>query len=283
MCRGYVFAASALVCLTSSLLGQADPKGRPAETKSIDTGYRLKINADWIYINASVWDPRKRESVADLRKEDFSVYEDGQKRDVDACLASEAPFHLLLLLDVSASTSGFIRLIRDAVTKFSEQLEPQDREALITFDSEATMIQPFTNNRDEVKLAARQIQSRGSTAFYDAALTALDAFRGIEGRKAMVVFSDGADNQLADPTKGSKATFEQLRQAVRASDCLIYTVLLLPYDPEYARDAVLTEAAAADADAGRRHGRAQLQAEERPATWPESTGRSPMIYAMSTH
>lgn len=187
-------------------------------------------------------DPRKRESVADLRKEDFSVYEDGQKRDVDACLASEAPFHLLLLLDVSASTSGFIRLIRDAVTKFSEQLEPQDREALITFDSEATMIQPFTNNRDEVKLAARQIQSRGSTAFYDAALTALDAFRGIDGRKAMVVFSDGADNQLADPTKGSKATFEQLRQAVRASDCLIYTVLLLPYDPEYARDKVLTEA-----------------------------------------
>jgi len=241
MCRGFVFASSTLVCLTWSLLGQANSADE-AEKQSIDTGYRLKVRADWIYINASVWDPRKRESVVDLRKEDFVVFEDGQSRAIDACLASEAPFHLLLLLDVSGSTSGFIQLIREAATKFSEQLRPEDRVALITFHSETVMVQPFTNNREAVKVAARQIRSEGSTAFYDAALTALDAFRGIDGRKALVIFSDGADNQLVDSTKGSKATFEQLRQAVRENDCLIYTVMLLPYDPEPHRDEVLFQA-----------------------------------------
>ena len=241
MCRGFVLAASTLVCLTWSLLGQANSNTR-AEEKSIDTGYRLKIKADWIYVNASVWDPRKRKSVAGLRKEDFAVYEDGQSRAIDACLAGESPFHLLLLLDVSASTSGFIQLIREAAIKFSEQLEPEDGVALVTFHSRTAMIQPFTNNREAVQLAARQIHSEGSTAFYDAALTSLDAFRGIEGRKAMVIFSDGADNQLVDPTKGSKATFDQLRQAVRENDCLIYTVMLLPYEPDPHRDPELSQA-----------------------------------------
>ncbi len=241
MCRGFVLAASTLVCLTWLLLGQANSRAR-AEEKSIDTGYRLKIQADWIYVNASVWDPRKRESVAGLRKEDFAVYEDGQSRVIDACLAGEAPFHLLLLLDVSGSTSGFIQLIQEAAIKFSEQLKPEDRVALVTFHSRATMIQPFTNNREAVKSAACQIHSEGSTAFYDAALTALDAFWGIEGRKALVIFSDGADNQLADPMEGSKASFEQLRQAVREDDCLIYTVMLLPYEPDRRRDPELYQA-----------------------------------------
>jgi VWFA-related protein len=241
MCRGFVLAASTLVCLTCSLLAQANSDDR-AEEKNIDTGYRLKVKADWIYVNASVWDPRKRESVVDLRKEDFIVYEDGQSRAIDACLASEAPFHLLLLLDVSGSTSQFIQLIREAATKFSEQLKPEDRVALVKFHSQAVMIQPFTNNREAVKTATQQISSEGSTAFYDAALTALDAFRGVQGRKALVIFSDGADNQLDDATKGSKATFEQLCQVVRENDCLIYTVLLLPYDPDPRRDAVLYKA-----------------------------------------
>ncbi|MFB3906073.1 MAG: VWA domain-containing protein [Acidobacteriota bacterium] len=241
MCRGFVLAASTLVCLTWSLLGQADTDDL-ADNKSIDTGYRLKVKADWIYVNASVWDPRKRESVVGLRKEDFAVYEDGRPRVIDACLASEAPFHLLLLLDVSGSTSSFIPLLREAAVKFSEQLKPEDRVALVTFHSETAMVQPFTNNREAVKVAARQIRSEGSTSFYDAALTALDAFREIQGRKALVIFSDGADNQLMDATKGSKATFEQLCQAVRESDCLIYTVMLLTHDPDPERDEMLYRA-----------------------------------------
>jgi Ca-activated chloride channel family protein len=241
MCRGLVLAASMLVCLTWSLPGQGNSNDRPAG-KSIDTGYRLKVKADWIYVNTSVWDPRKRESVVDLRREDFAVYEDGQLRSIDACLASETPFHLLLLLDVSGSTSGFIQLIRQAALKFSEQLKPEDRVALATFDSRMTMIQPFTNNREAITVAVRQIQSRGNTAFYDATLEALGVFRGIEGRKAMVIFSDGSDNQLADPGKGSKATFEQVRQVVGENDCLIYTVMLLPYEPLPRRDPELYQA-----------------------------------------
>ncbi|RPJ61166.1 MAG: VWA domain-containing protein [Acidobacteria bacterium] len=241
MSRGFVLAASMVVCLTWSLLGQANYESL-AEEKGIDTGYRLKVKADWIYVNASVWDPRKRASVVGLRKEDFVIYEDGQSRAIDACLASEAPFHLLLLLDVSGSTSGFIQLIREAAVKFSEQLKPEDRVALVKFHSQVAMIQPFTNNREAVKSAVAEIRSEGSTAFYDAALAAVDAFRGIEGRKALVIFSDGADNQLVDATKGSKATFQEVCEAVRATDCLIYTVLLLPYEPDRNRDVALYQA-----------------------------------------
>jgi len=176
--------------------------------------------------------------VADLRKEDFLLYEDGELRAIDGCLSSEAPFHLLLLLDVSASTRLFIHLIREAAIKFSDQLKPHDRLAIMTFDSQTTTIQPFTSDRDEVKAAVRRIRSRESTALYDAMLAALGAFQEIEGKKTIVVFSDGADNQLLDATKGSKATFEQVRQAVRETDCLVYAVLLLPVEPDRRLDPV---------------------------------------------
>ncbi|RPI21370.1 MAG: VWA domain-containing protein [Acidobacteria bacterium] len=243
MWRGVFWFASTVACLAVSLLGQEDIDNL-AEKTSIDTGFRLKVRADWVYVNASVWGNRKRASVVDLRKEDFLLYEDGQLRSIDACLPSETPFHLLLLLDVSGSTSSFIQLIREAARKFTDQLKPGDRIAIMTFHSEAVMIQPFTNNRESAKVAIDQIRPEGSTAFYDAAIAALRAFRDIQERKAIVIFSDGADNQLVSASQGSKATFEQLRQAVRETDCMIYTVLLLPFEPDRYRDDVLYRASA---------------------------------------
>ncbi len=208
------------------------PPDSRTQGNPVDTGFRVKVSADWIYVNASVWDSRKRASVVDLHKEDFLLYEDGQLQPIDACLSSETPFHLLLLLDVSASTRRFIQLSREAAIMFSSQLQPQDRLAIMTFSSKTSIVQPFTSNRDEVKATVQEIRSQETTALYDATLAALGAFKGIEGRRTIVIFSDGADNQLLDPTKGSKATFEQVRQAVREADCLIYTVVLLPVEPD---------------------------------------------------
>jgi len=240
MWRCVVSFASAMVSLTLSLPGQAG-NGDLTDV-NLESSYRLRVRADWIYVNASVWDPQKRESVVDLGKEDFLLYEDGEIRSIDACLSREAPFHLLLLLDVSGSTSGFIQLIREAAGKFTDQLKPDDRIAILTFHSETSVIQSFTSNRQSAKVAIEQIRSEGSTALYDAVLTALDMMRGIEGRKAVIIFSDGADNQLVDPMKGSEATFEEVRHVVRETDCLIYTILLLPFKPDRRRDKVLYKA-----------------------------------------
>jgi len=221
------------ICLCQQTL----PKSRDG-TDSAYKGFPVKIRADWVYVNATVWDSRKQASVSNLCKEDFILYEDGEARSIDACLSGESPFYLLLLLDVSASTRLFIHLIREAAIRFSDQLRPNDRLAIMTFDSHTRTVQPFTSDREQIKAAVRGIQSRETTALYDATLAALREFNGIEGRKTIVIFSDGADNQLLDPTKGSKATFGQVRQAVREADCLVYTVLLLPVEPDERLDPI---------------------------------------------
>lgn len=195
-------------------------------TAPLETGFRLKVNALWVNLNTSVWDPQKRTTVDGLVRDDFVLREDGVPQTVSDCVASETPFHLLILLDISASTTSFIDLLRQAVVRFSEQLRPGDRVAVMAFNSRAIMVQPFTTDRGAIRRALKSIKPDGSTAFYDALLLSLRVLQDVRGRKAVVVFSDGADNRMVAPGDGSQASFSELRRKIRETDALIYTIFL---------------------------------------------------------
>jgi Ca-activated chloride channel homolog len=239
MLRGsQVLAAVSLCCLTPLYGVQLQ---EPASGVT-STGFVLRVNADWVYLNASVWDPRKESGVRGLRKADFVLFEDGILRAIESCLPRQAPFHLLLLLDVSASTTRFMPLLKEAAIRFAEHLEPQDRVAVQTFSSTTRLITPFTNNHTEVKMAVKSLKPEDNTALYDALLEALQHLSAIRGRKAIVLFSDGADNQLTNATHGSKIRFPILLNAIRRSDCLIYTVFLSPPPTTSRYDQIIRQA-----------------------------------------
>ncbi|MFB3904838.1 MAG: VWA domain-containing protein [Acidobacteriota bacterium] len=195
-------------------------------TVPLKSGYTFKVNALWVNLNTSVWDPRKRTSVDNLTREDFVLSEDGVPQTVSDCIASESSFHLLMLLDVSASTTSFIDLLRQAVLRFSDQLKPTDRVAIMTFSTRAVMVQSFTSDRAKIRQAVRSIRPDGATAFYDALSLALRTVGEIPGRKAIVVFSDGVDNRMVAPGDGSWTSFPELQQKIREQDALVYTIFL---------------------------------------------------------
>ncbi len=254
-----------------------------SESPVIDTGFRLKIAADWVYVNASVRDSRNHSNTLGLGKEDFVLYEDEVPQTVGSCVPGETPFNLLLLMDVSASTSPFIHVLRESALTFARQLSPADRIAIMTFSSRSRLILPPTNDRARLKASLRFVAPDGATAFYDALASAFRTFRDVSGRKAIVIFSDGVDNQLVNPKDGSQTRFPDLLDVARESDCLIYSVFLPPNEAEAKHPAVLKAEQQMQALAAETGGRMYMlrKAEELPAQYAEIAHDLRFIYTLA--
>ncbi|RPI29376.1 MAG: VWA domain-containing protein [Acidobacteria bacterium] len=198
-----------------------DPNG------TYSTGYKYKLDVDWIYLNASVRERKTNRSVPNLQKSDFQVYEDGVAQTIGKFLETQEPFHLLLLIDVSGSTQEYLELIKDASIEFTREIGPGDQIAVATFNSNFRLRQDFTGDRGRAIHAIEGIRSGGGTAVYDALLESINHVKRVEGRKAIVLFSDGVDNQLqGNSGDGSKATFDQLYREIQEADALVYTIFL---------------------------------------------------------
>ena len=107
----------------------------------------FKVKVDWVFLNASVRDRYSNRSIPNLEQGDFEIYEDGVMQEIGHFENAEAPFHLLLLLDISGSTAGFIDLSKEASIRFTGEINANDRIAVAAFNSDVDLVQPFTNNR----------------------------------------------------------------------------------------------------------------------------------------
>ena len=203
-----------------------DPESDPKPASG--SGYALKVLVNWVYLNVSVRDPRNNRSVSNLTRDDFLVYEDDVLQTVEKFEPTEAPFRVLLLLDVSGSTRPHLDLLRRASADFSREIKTNDQIAVATFNSRSWLILPFTSDREKVRTAIDGIYSGGGTALYDALMDSLNEYSDeANARQAIVVFTDGVDNQLTgNRTEGSRTTFRQLFGEIRESDSLIYPIFL---------------------------------------------------------
>ena len=131
--------------------------------------------------------------VSDLQQSDFEIYEDDVKRSLASFEPVTAPVSIVLLLDTSISTQDQLANIRRAAHGFVDKLQETDRVKLITFDDQIREMNDFTADRAIVKTAIRKAESGYNTKFYDAMNVALESLREIDGRKAIVIFSDGVD------------------------------------------------------------------------------------------
>lgn len=131
--------------------------------------------------------------IADLRKDEFSVSEDGAKQEVAFFATVSAPFHVVLLLDTSGSTKEKLGLIRQAAITFVDQLQSADRVKVISFDDRVRELNEFTNDRAVLRNSINKTLPGEGTKLYDAFDAALSSIRTIKGRKAIVLFSDGVD------------------------------------------------------------------------------------------
>jgi hypothetical protein len=167
----------------------AEGEQKPNEPKDVDV---VKTETNLVTVPVIATD-RGGLYIPDLTREEFSVAEDGVPQEIAFFAQTSAPFHVILMLDTSASTKEKLRLIQNAAYAFVQQLQPADRVKIISFDDQVRDLGDFTNDRNLLKDAINRTVSGEGTKVYDAMSTALASFGRIQGRKAIVIFTDGVD------------------------------------------------------------------------------------------
>jgi hypothetical protein len=152
----------------------------------------IKIDTDLVTVPVVAMDANGS-YVGDLRQEDFLISEDGVPHKVAFFGRISMPFHVVLMLDTSSSTEDKLRLIQQAAFTFVDQLQPADRVKVISFDDKVRDLNEFTSNRETLRAAIYGTKSGSGTKVYDAVELALNTIRRIQGRKAIVIFTDGMD------------------------------------------------------------------------------------------
>jgi Mg-chelatase subunit ChlD len=156
--------------------------------------------------------------IADLRKEEFTIAEDGVAHEIAFFGKVAAPFHVILMLDTSGSTKDKLRQIQNAAFVFIQQLRPADRVKIITFDDEVRDLNEFTNDRETLRTAINTARSGNGTKVYDAFELALNTIRRIQGRKAIVLFSDAVD------WHSDSATFDGTLRNLDEEGVIVYPI-----------------------------------------------------------
>ena len=167
--------------------------------------------------------------VPDLTKDEFTVYEDGAKQEIEFFAAVRTPFSVVLMLDTSASTQEKLPRIQRAAKTFLEQLQPADRVKIISFDDGVYDLSQFTNDRAELRKAIDSTKPGQGTKLYDAVKFALNDLSRVKGRKAIVIFTDGVDWR-SDSTKYD----DNIRQ-LEESSVIVYPIR---YDTRYETEAL---------------------------------------------
>ncbi|HKR59118.1 MAG TPA: VWA domain-containing protein, partial [Pyrinomonadaceae bacterium] len=168
-----------------------------------------KKPAALIHISVIVSDASGRH-VSDLQKNDFEIVEDGVKQNITGFTPAGEPFSVVLLLDTSVSTQEKLGDIRRAAVVFVDQLQKSDRIKVVTFDDQIRELTDFSADRTILKKAILNAQPGYGTKFYDGMNVALESLREVEGRKAIVLFSDGVDYR--SDYASSEGTLRSLEQ-----------------------------------------------------------------------
>ena len=123
--------------------------------EEVGEGDVVRVSTTLVSIPVSVMD-RGGRFIPDLRKEDFQIYEDGVQQDVAYFASVEKPFTVALVIDTSASTQFRLDEIQDAAIAFINQLRPDDRVLVVSFDEQVRVLAEATNDRYALRDAIRR-------------------------------------------------------------------------------------------------------------------------------
>ena len=182
----------------------------------------LRVDVRLVNIYATVIDSGGR-YVQGLKKNDFLVEEDGRRQELSHFDHNvDTPVSVGIVLDTSGSMRTKLDTATNAVDRFVRTIHPDDDIFLMAFNNEVYLLQDFTNDRSKLRKALRYTDSAGGTALYDALEEALAKIRfGANNKRAILLVTDGQDTI-------SQASFAQVRQRIRESELLVYSLGIGP-------------------------------------------------------
>ncbi len=179
----------------------------------------ITVDSTLVPIPASVFDVSGK-AVTNLRLEDFQLSINGKAAEISDIFRSETPVRLAMLFDNSSSVSIAREFeVKAAVKFFRRVIRPEkDLAALFSVADYSRLEQPLTKNSEQLIRAIENFpQPQGTTSLLDAIIKAADYLKNVEGRRVIVIVSDGDDTT-------SDATFEETVRAVQAANCQVYIV-----------------------------------------------------------
>ena len=194
----------------------AAPGGDESGEKTSD---RFKVTVKVNMVNVPVTVRRKEGGfVKGLPQEAFRIYEDGVPQEISIFAQEGLPTHIAIVLDISGSVNTAWGTIRYATQRFVEHLHPDDRFSLYTFNTQTRLKMDWGQKTDRMEEVLGSIYCTGNTKVWDTVwLVSRDGFKGIEGKKAIIIMSDGMDNR-------SIKTYDESVEAAVRSEAAVYVV-----------------------------------------------------------
>ena len=224
MRRALVLSFVSLVSVSTPALAQVSPAGEEAT---------IRVNVRLVRILATVKD-QSGALVGALEKNDFEVRDNGAPQQIAVFeRQTDQPLSVAVLIDNSGSTAKDLKYETDSVMRFVRALlregNPADAVGLYSFNWQVVKQNGFTRNPLAVERNLRQLRGEAGTSLYDAILLASRDIEDREGRKILIVVTDGGDTT-------SHADFQRATEAAQLADAVIYPILVVPITNDAGRN-----------------------------------------------
>lgn len=212
-------AAAALIAV-ACIIGLGAAGAQPPDTPAQPPSFRAGV--DVVSLNVTVTD-REGRFVTDLDESSFRIYEDGVQQDINFFTRTQLPIALALLIDTSASMDEKMATAQEAAIGFAQRLRPEDLAEIVDFDGRVNILQPFTNDVEQLERAIQRTAAGGSTSLYNAIYIALRELAKAPlreadlRREAIIVLSDGEDTS-------SLVSFDEVLELSKRSNTAIFSI-----------------------------------------------------------
>jgi len=197
-----VFALlTALILATGALFGQQAT---------------FKAGTSIVPVLTTVTDTQGR-LVPNLEQEEFTVLDNGKPQTITLFQNETQPFTVVVMLDFSFSMTTNLDLLKQATEQFILRMLPADKGQVGAFSDKIQFSGEFTNDRDDLVAALKDLQFGNPTRLYDAIDASIDMLKSVEGRKIVLVFTDGDDT-------ASRRGMGDVLDKARATETMIYAI-----------------------------------------------------------
>ncbi len=176
----------------------------------------FRAGTDLVSLFVTVTD-RDQRLVPDLVVEDFEVRDNGTPQEIVLFQNEAEPITVVVMLDTSFSMTATLDLLRDAAEQFLLRLLPDDRARVGAFNDVVEITAEFSSDRDGLIAAMRGQDFGNATRLYDAMALGLDELQGVEGRRVVLVFSDGEDT-------ASRTRLNRVIERAREEEVMVYAI-----------------------------------------------------------
>ena len=186
----------------------------------------IRVAVNLVLVDATV-KTKDGHIMADLKKDDFEVREDGAVQKIDVFNRDELPIDVALVLDLSDSIEPFLGPLREAATIALSALKPNDQVALFTFATDAVMRLPLTKDKNKIADQIATFDARGATNINDGIFVAAEYLLKLPpvGRRVIILISDDVGTDA-----GGQGTRDIVTEAI-AADAVLYNLKIPGYNP----------------------------------------------------